>query len=84
VHSGGVGPAQRVLDIGAGDGPATATASAAGADVETAAVADAAALPHGAGAFDRVVSAFGVIHAPTSAAPSPRSIACCAREVWLP
>jgi SAM-dependent methyltransferase len=66
ARSAGVGPGQRVLDIGAGDGAATATAAAAGADVETVAVADAAALPYGAGAFDRVVSAFGVIHTPDS------------------
>lgn len=66
VCSGDVGPGQRVLDIGAGDGAAAAAAAAAGADVETVAVADVAALPHGAGAFDRVVSAFGVIHAPDS------------------
>jgi SAM-dependent methyltransferase len=66
VRSGDVRPGQRVLDIGAGDGAATAAAAAAGADVETVAMADAAALPHDAGAFDRVVSAFGVIHAPDS------------------
>jgi SAM-dependent methyltransferase len=66
ARSGDVRPGQRVLDIGAGDGAAARAGAAAGADVDTVAVADAAALPHATGAFDRVISAFGVIHAPDS------------------